>query len=86
MSSEKTQVVYTLVGNRYVYHDVDTNELTGFSVDLWRKTASDLNLTYSLTFRNRTDINADLRKDRWDVVMGRVNPAYLNKDDLKLDK
>ena len=86
MSSEKTRVVYTLSGDKFVYHDPDSNDLTGVCVDLWQKTASDLNLTYSLTVRNRTDMIADLEKNRWDVVMGRVDPAYLNLEYLDLDK
>ena len=72
------RVVTTLVENKCIYRVPESQALTGICADLWNKTASNLNLTFTV----------DIVDDWWeqftyysnnltDVIMERVDDAQM---------
>ena len=81
---EKTaRVVTTLVENKCVHRVPESQALAGICVDLWNKTASDLNMTFSVDIvDNWWDMFSYYSTNQTDVIMERVDDAQMNYSNI----
>ncbi len=79
--SELTRVVTAVAKDRFVFFDPNSSELSGIALELWRRTARDLNLTYALDVRNWTELIAGLEENRCDVIAQRLDGVAISAVD-----
>ena len=79
--SELMRVLTVVTKDRFVFFDPDSAQLSGIVVELWHRTAHDLNLTLSLDVRNWTGMIAGLAENHWDVIAQRINGVEMSAVD-----
>ena len=68
----------TVQGKKQVFRDPTGSGWTGVCIDLWNQTASNLNLTYSLTvLDNYWEMMEHFAANKSDVVIERVNEEVM---------
>ena len=72
-SSLITRVVTCVSNNSYVSRDDGQSKLKGIAIDLWRRTAQDLNLTYQIQVQEWWEMMRTFNDGHADVILQTMN-------------
>ena len=72
-SSSVTRVVTCLSDNWFVYREDNESGLKGIGIDLWRKTAKDLNLTYQIQVQEWWEMMDTFNNGQADIIVQTMN-------------
>ena len=72
------RVITTITNDRFVGRTEKDSSLTGICVDLWHKTAKELNLTYDIEIAGSwADMVQAFKENRADVIMQRMDESQM---------
>ena len=77
------RVVTVDVRNKFVYRDDENSALKGICIDLWRRIAKDLNLTYVVEeVDSWSAMMNKFKEGEADVIMQRINDGDMLADNI----
>ena len=75
---EAARIVTTITKTKFVFQHPKTSTLAGICVDLWRKIASELNLTYTVDIVDSWwQMHPHFAQNKSDVIMERMDDGQM---------
>ena len=80
-SSSVTRVLTCVSDSLFVYREDEESELKGIAIDLWRRTAKDLNLTYQIQVQEWWDMMRTFNGGQADIIVQTMNDDQMAVSD-----